>query len=913
MILDKGIMKFALAICVLLIAISMIAVPSFEKENSMEEIEHRIEKKEVNRKARGAYFHQLLRDPSTDQIPNNIRNRELSFLKSSALMQANSKAPDFIWREAGPNNIGGRTRALALDLRNSDIILAGGVSGGMWKSVDKGESWALTLGVEELLGVTALAQDPRPGHQDTWYYASGERLSRSAWDRGRTASILGRGFYKSVDNGDSWENIQVAGDPHDLDSPFDYVSKIEVHPQTGDIFLSGTNYGLMRSQNQGISFQNVLGDQGDHIWSEFDIAGDGSILASIASNETNPPTQEAGIYRSTNNGDSWTNVTPSDFPAVHKRTVIEFAPSNPEVAYIFSSNGDLGFGGSFFKLNPQSGVSENRTANLPPYEEPYYSEGVYLQGGYNMALAVKPDDENFVLLGATNAYRSRDGFASPTGYSPEHWIGGFGDGWDVCRSCYPNHHSDQHIFVFDPQDTQKLWNGTDGGVYYADDITSAEISWDPRNDGYNVTQFYTVAISRLSGDNRMVGGTQDNGSPYIRYRSQSIANGIDLTDADGGYAYIADQNIIASQQFGTLLKIPLVPFSGPDLSAIQNITPDAAFNTQFIHPFAVDPNDENTILYPVGTRFSRYDLQGDSWENLLDLNADGTSAITAMSFTDKAPSHRLYFGAFRTNETPKLFRVDQANTTTQGEVDISIPNLTEGSYIHDIAVNPRNGKELMVVISNYNVRGVFYSSNSGQDWDYVEGNLEGNQELPGPSIRSATILPLDDGSNYYFLGTSAGLFTTTFLNGENTRWGRQAEYPIGNAIISQVKSRPSDGRIAVATHGRGLFVGIPTFPVDNEETETPFSQRIVESVNFPNPFQRNTTIQFKAELLENVSLELFDIQGRLVKRVEYAPSPSTQNIHTIDLDLEELTSGSYFYQIAGPSRVGRISGSLQLR
>ena len=357
-------MKFTTSFCVLLLAVFIIVSPFHEKETTPLEIEERIKKKRLHRKAHDAYFHQLLRDPSTDEIPHNIRNRELEFLKVSARDQSISAVPDFIWREAGPNNIGGRTRALALDIRNSSVILAGGVSGGMWKSVDRGETWEQTSSLEELAGVTALAQDPRLGHQDIWYFASGERLSRSSWDRGRTAGIFGQGFYKSTDNGDSWEKVHVAGASQELDSPFDYVSKIEVHHQTGDIFLSGTDYGVMRSQDGGLSFQNILGEIGDHIWSELDIASDGSILASIASNENNPTATEAGIYFSVDNGDSWTNVTPTEFPAIHKRTLIEFAPSNPEVAYLFSSNGDPGFGGSFYKLNPQSGTSEKRTSNL---------------------------------------------------------------------------------------------------------------------------------------------------------------------------------------------------------------------------------------------------------------------------------------------------------------------------------------------------------------------------------------------------------------------------------------------------------------------------------------------------------------------------------------------------------------------
>ena len=93
---------------------------------------------------------------------------------------------DLGWKEAGPIDVGGRTRALAVDVTNPNTILAGGVSGGMWKSTDKGATWQMKSTTSQVLSVTSLAQDPRPGNTNTWYYASGEYRG-SANDRGRTA------------------------------------------------------------------------------------------------------------------------------------------------------------------------------------------------------------------------------------------------------------------------------------------------------------------------------------------------------------------------------------------------------------------------------------------------------------------------------------------------------------------------------------------------------------------------------------------------------------------------------------------------------------------------------------------------------------------------------------------------------
>ncbi len=94
--------------------------------------------RETNQQGRAEYFFKMLRDPSINQIPKNIFSKERQFLESLNAKRKGVNDP-FEWKEIGPNDIGGRTRAVALDPRNPDIILAGGVSGGMWKSIDGGQ------------------------------------------------------------------------------------------------------------------------------------------------------------------------------------------------------------------------------------------------------------------------------------------------------------------------------------------------------------------------------------------------------------------------------------------------------------------------------------------------------------------------------------------------------------------------------------------------------------------------------------------------------------------------------------------------------------------------------------------------------------------------------------------------------
>ena len=105
---------------------------------------------EENPLERIQYESRMLADPATGRIPDNIRRREFKFsqkIPSRILVNKTNHARSTSiyeageWKSNGPDNVGGRTRALAIDVRNENIILAGGVSGGMWRSEDDGLSW----------------------------------------------------------------------------------------------------------------------------------------------------------------------------------------------------------------------------------------------------------------------------------------------------------------------------------------------------------------------------------------------------------------------------------------------------------------------------------------------------------------------------------------------------------------------------------------------------------------------------------------------------------------------------------------------------------------------------------------------------------------------------------------------------
>ncbi|MEK6552197.1 MAG: hypothetical protein AABZ54_01935, partial [Bacteroidota bacterium] len=174
------------------------------------ENEESLEKKKQTAIERSEYFFSILRDPRTNSIPENIREKEIAFAsklpKSEERLMKGLNALSFNWKEAGPFDLGGRTRAIVVDVSDvtNKTIIAAGVSGGIWKSTDKGLTWQFKSSKSSILSVTSIAQDPRAGFRNNWYAVGGEFDGNSARARGGGASFYGGGFYKSTDNVESW-------------------------------------------------------------------------------------------------------------------------------------------------------------------------------------------------------------------------------------------------------------------------------------------------------------------------------------------------------------------------------------------------------------------------------------------------------------------------------------------------------------------------------------------------------------------------------------------------------------------------------------------------------------------------------------------------------------------------------------
>lgn len=900
--------------------------------------------------ARAAYFHQMLQDPVTGKIPSDLRARELRFADRVAADTRirRSKNPDdetkiadlqITWATAGPVDVGGRIRAIALDVRNSDIVIVGGVSGGIWKSNDAGATWTLKSKPEDFLNVTSLAQDTRPGQEDTWYYTTGEFDGASAWDFGFTAPIYGSGVWKSTDNGESWQALEstVGLDPHSFrDNFFDFATKVVVSPTTGSVFVGTNGYGVFRSFDGGLSWTGTLANASpgvpSHFYSDVDVASNGRLIATLSASSFagTDPDPVAGVYTSTDDGLSWDDVTPASFNADHDRTVLTFAPSNPDIAYSFTDTGLNRVAGGdsvlFVRYNFASGTLSDRSANIPFWGEPVGD--ITTQGAYNMHIQVKPDDENFVVLGHINLLRSTNAFATPppTGFGEvsfrlSTWIGGYLNSNEV--GLYAGHHPDCHSFAFVPG-TTRAFSVHDGGVSLTEDITATQVTWSNRDSRLFITQFYNVSQPNDPTNNLIMGGAQDNGSPLLRLLEGGLGAGIsrDVSSGDGAFSHLGAGKVYSSSQRGFLNSLDYNPAkTEANFNTFARITPPAAENQDFIHPFAVDPNNDNNIYYPDGNTLFRTNLGADigngagkieprlAW-TLITATSLGLASteqkISALTVTRSNPENVLYMGVSTRDQlgSPLLLKMaDASSASTATKTTIPGPS---NAYVHDIAVNPSNGNEILVILSNYNIESIFHSTDGGATLTPVEGNLSGPTQLTptrgeveiGPSIRGATIVPHEDGF-VYVVATSTGVYFTDALQGEQTQWqpslGTSGSSQLGNIVVSTIKSRPADGRILIGTHGRGMLVGRIQGAVPLETVEQIVQDFILEQ-NFPNPFNPSTNIRFQLPAAGTVSIEVFDANGRKVAQVANN-QPFSSGLHTMTFDANNLASGVYISRV----------------
>lgn len=788
---------------------------AFEQGEEGFEFEEEEGEESENPLKRLEYEYDMLKDPATGRIPFDIRSKELEFaktivrqervfnLRSAAAGVNQSNASAFVSR--GPYNVGGRTRALAIDITDENVILAGGVSGGVWRTADKGATWTRTSSVSQLPSVTTIIQDKRSGKTNNWYYATGEFFGNSASVSG--AFYLGDGIHKSTDGGRSWVLLDDTSIGHNTAlGKFGIVHKMAIdnsNTAETEIYVAGLGE-IVRTTDEFQSIQTVLGtsNTGSN-FSDVVVSNSGRVIASIANSTNNGNDPEEGLFKS-DDGLTWSRIVlPSGFPASYERMELTLDPQNQDLLYTIGTN-------FLYQYNLTTDTWQNLTSNLNVSSDA--GQGHNAQGGYNLVVAVHPGDQSTLFVGGTNLLRSTDQFATAGNRVN---IGGYQhDDNPNAFPNYPEHHPDLHAIAFMPSDPNQMLTGSDGGVHLTTNNKQAGASnpvvWQSLNNGYTTGQFYAIDVVRQNrGDELLIGGLQDNGT-WISQDVSFDEEWQQILGGDGAYCALTYNSIYLSAQEGQMRRFEIQGNSPVYQGDISPSNSDDEF--LFINPFIHDRVNQDRMFVGASgklyyTQNVRQNPGNGEWESV-SASAFTGQFISALA-TSVQPEGVLYFGT----RGGRLFRVNNTKGDISQVNNITGTNLPQGGsstvVVSGIAVDPRNADRVFATFGNYGIVSVWMSENGGGTWTSISGNLEQNANGTGngPSVRSIEILPDGESGELVFVGTSTGLYMTDNLNGPQTVWTQQAADVIGSAVVNMVKVRPVDGMVLAGTHGNGVFAG----------------------------------------------------------------------------------------------------------
>lgn len=732
-------------------------------------------------------------DPHTQTVPAERLLAAYNYANTLRATEKKTRGPvsNVIWTERGPNNVGGRTRALMYDLNDALLrtVWAGSVGGGLWKTTDITATppvWNKQNDFFDNLAITSIAQQPI--NIDTIYFATGEGF-------GNSDATRGLGIWRSTDAGITWTQLASTNN-----STFYYCQKIVVG-KTGIIYVATQN-GLQKSTDHGTSWTKVIGNGvsggSSNFATDVELGKDGDVYVGFSG--TIYKSDNATYGANTGNIGNWTNISPA---GTYARTELCTAPSDSTRVYaICNASGAPAIfrstnGGTSWTSVTTPGFCDQGTLNAD------YTRG---QAWYDLIGAVDPLNAATLYIGGVDGLKSTDGGSTWTQITS--WTGGAAG---ACTAPSVYVHADHHAIVFKPNSSSEILWGTDGGIFRT---TNSGTSFDVKNTGYNVTQYYACA-AHPTNSNYFLAGAQDNGTQ--KFTQAGVNTTTNATGGDGAFCHIDQTNGNIQLSSYVYNSYYVSNNGGTSFSGIAGGTSSG----RFINP--TDYDNINDIQYGAHNN-GFYELISSigvaNTRSTRDISAIvGSRKLSAVTVDPNTPS-TVWMG-FQTGGSPARFvKVENANNITPTVTDLTsgLPT-TNGLYISSIDIENGNSNHILLTFSNFGVNSIWESINGGANWTSVEGNL------PDMPIRWCMIHP--DSSDMAFVATDLGVWSTTNLNGGSTDWA-PTNNGFANVRVDMLQFRATDNTLVAATHGRGLFTAIlphtPKLNFDNltyTVTETP--------------------------------------------------------------------------------------------
>jgi photosystem II stability/assembly factor-like uncharacterized protein len=800
-----------------------------------------------------------------------------------ALSQESSAVPfpEMQWRMIGPFR-GGRVVSVTGVPGKPNEYLFGSVDGGVWKTTNGGVTWFPIFDSQPIASIGAVAvaaSDPQ-----TIYVGTGESDMRSDIS-------YGDGMYKSTDGGGTWRNIglrdsqnigRILIDPHD--------PNIVLVAALGHAFGPNAERGVYRSTDGGASWAKVLTKDNDT--GAIDLAWDPentSIVYAAMWQTRRPPFSSyapingpgGGLYKSTDSGKTWAQITDHGFPSEGLGRIGIAIPRGQKGKRVYTLV-DAKEGGVY--RSDDAGENWRRVSS---------DHRVWQRGWYFGGITTDPANPNIVYISNTAMYRSTDAgeHFEPIKASP----GG----------------DDYHSLWIAPDDPQRMILGCDQGAAISVDGAISWSSW------FNqpTAQFYHVTTDNRF-PYRVYGSQQDSGTAAVRSRSDygeiTFRDWSPSGGEESGYIVVdsTDPNIVyGGGPFGALRRFNWATRQSFDISPSAIRFHDEKLRFTWTSPLVSSPKDAHVLYF--GAQFVlRSNDQGQSWQAIspdLTLRNPSPSAETAREGGSKndANSSKEARGVVYTIAPSPVRAGEIWAGTDNGLIQLTVddgehwsevtpPEVADWSMVSLIEASSHEADTAYAAVDRHQVDDfhpyIYRTNDAGKTWQKIVAGLP--EDAYVHAVREDRIR-----KGLLFAGTESGVFVS-FDDG--THW-----QPLQNNLpVTSVRDLAIHGEdLVIATHGRSFWILDDIAPlrewndrIPGEEAhlfKPPHAIRIRRSENRDTPMPKETPAGsnppagaildyfLKSSAAQEVILEVHDQQGNLIRRFS-----SEDKAHELDEPLE---------------------------
>ena len=710
------------------------------------------------------------------------------------------------FRDIGPSIAGGRVAAVAGIPGNPLVYYIGAAGGGVFKTVNGGHSWkAVFEKYPSSIGAIAIA----PSNSNLIWVGTGEANIRND-------IIDGHGVYYSPDGGTSWQFMGL--------KDVGQISKIIIDPANPQvIFVAAIGHAWAPNKDRGL-FKTTDGGKN---WKKVLFINDTTGISDVVFEPGNPQMMLAGawqvlrhpwglidggagsgIYESKDEGETWNKLSKGIPKSPIGRISFATSLSKPEHVYalIESKHGTLWDSQDFGQ--DWRMVSNNHELNVRPF---YFSR---------MEVAPNNDEKlyflSFLITEST-------------------------DGGKTVKSINKGIHVDHHAIWIDPQNPDRIIEGNDGGVYQS---LNGGQDWHYFNN-IPIEEYYQVAADTQIAYN-LGGGLQDNNAWYGPSRNlngSSIdgSNWFVVSGGDGEYVVPAPSNpniVYSESQDGFLnrldLKTGLKKHIRPYMFDVSDISPDKLkYRFNWTSPIAVSYNNANEVYLGANVLFKSED-GGTNWKVIspdltrndktkeqksggpINLDMSGAETYCTILSIGLSPqdSNVIWIG---TDDGQVQVTKDGGKSWTN--VTKNIPHLPEWGRVYQLDVSPFSPSGCYIAVDLHMLDNrkpyVYKTDNYGKTWTEISNGL--------PDDEPAHVVREDPNKKgFLFLGTETGLYYST--NNGSDWTGIKSNFP--NVPVWDLKFVKQTHDLAVATHGRGIFILdniTPLEEMNNEVKDNNFS------------------------------------------------------------------------------------------